>query len=160
MRTAADAGQRRVEAGHADFQRRVDVGHREAARIVKVTAAEAIAGDAQRLLEQVAHHARIGVADGVGEAHAIGAGIEQRLHQAQHFRRRDAALERAAERGADAAFDEELRARRIARGANARDFRDHFVRRLAQVGEAVRVTGRQRHEQQVGAGFDARAARP
>ena len=35
-----------------------------------------------------------------------------------------------------------------------RHFRDDFVRGLAQIGKAVRVAGRQRHEQQVGARFD------
>ena len=47
-----------------------------------------------------------------------------------------------------------LRSCSIARGANLRHFGDHFVGRLAQVGEAVGVTGGQRHEQEVGAGLD------
>ena len=58
------------------------------------------------------HLQRIGVADRVGEADAIGAGVEHRLHQAQHFGWLDAALDRAAERGADADLDQRARAAR------------------------------------------------
>ena len=79
--------------------------------------------------------------------------------QAQHLGRLDLALERAAEGGADAAFDQRLRARGIARGADAPDLGDHVVRRLAQVGQAVRVARGQRHEHQVGAALRSRARR-
>ena len=43
---------------------------------------------------------------------------------------------------------------RVARGADAADLGDHFVGRLAQVGEAVRVARRQRHQHQVGAAVE------
>ena len=107
-----------------------------------------------RLLEQVAHRARVGIADGVGDADAVGAGVEQRLHAAQHLGGLDLALDRAAERGADAAFEQRLRAGRVARGADPAELGDHFVGRLAQVGEAVRMARRERHQQQIGFGVD------
>ena len=41
---------------------------------------------------------RVGVADGVGDADAVGAGVEQRLHAAQHFARCDLALDACSRR--------------------------------------------------------------
>ena len=94
------------------------------------------------------------VTDRIGDADAIRARIEQRLHAAQHFGLIDAALDRAAERRADAAFDQRLRTGRVARGTDAGDFRDHFIGRLAQVREAMCMARGQRHEQQVGLRLD------
>ena len=121
---------------------------------MEVAAREALAGDGARLLEQVAHRARAGEADGVGDADAVDAGVEQRLQAAQHLARLHLALDRAAKRSADAAFDQRLRARRIARRAHAADLGDHFVGRLAQVGEAVRMACRKRHQHDVGAAVE------
>ena len=45
-------------------------------------------------------------------------------------------------------LDQRARAGGIARGADARDLGDHVVGRLAQVRQAVRVAGRQRHQHQ------------
>jgi len=94
------------------------------------------------------------VADGICDAHAIRARIEQRLHAAQHIGLIDVALYRAAERSADAAFDQRLRTGRVARGADARHFGDDFIWRLAQVREAVFAARGERHEQQVSFAFD------
>ena len=154
VRAAADAGEGGVEAGDAGLERGVDVGEGEAAGVVEVAAPEAVAGDPARFFEQLAHRGRAGVADGVGDADAVGAGIEQALHAAQHLALRDLALDRAAEGGADAAFKQRLRAGGVAGGADPAELGDHFVGRLAQVGEAVRMARRQRHEQQVGLGGD------
>jgi len=154
MRAAADAGQAGVETRDAYFQRGIRIREPHAARVVEMAAPQPVARDAQRALEQAAHHRRIGIADGVGQAHAVGAGVEQRLHQPQHLVGIDMALQRAAEGRAHAAVDQRLRARRVARRADAADFSDHFVRRLAQVGEAVRMAGRQRHDHQVGLARD------
>ena len=123
----------------------------ESARVVEVSAPEPVAGDSKRLREQRAHGARIGVADGVGKTHAVGAGVEQRLQQAQHLRRVDAALQRATERRAHAALDQRLRAGRVARRADPRHFGDDLVRRPAEVGEAVRATRGQRNQHEIGA---------
>jgi hypothetical protein len=154
MRAAADAGQAGVEARDADLQRRIRIREPHAARVVEMAAPQPVARDAQGTLEQAAHHRRIGIADGVGKAHTVGAGIEQRLHQPQHFVRRDMALQRAAEGCAHAAVDQCLRARRVARRTHAGDLRHHLVGRLAQVGKAVRVAGRERHHHQVGLARD------
>jgi hypothetical protein len=117
-------------------------------------APQPVARDAQRALEQAAHHRRIGIADGVGQAHAVCARVEQRLHQPQHLVGLDMALERAAEGGAHAAVDQRLRARGVARRADATHLGHHLVGRLAQVGQAVGVAGRQRHDHQVGLARD------
>src|SRR5205085_9773398 len=100
------------------------------------------------------YRARAGEADRVGDADAVDADVEQRLQAAQHLARLHFALNRAAECGADAAFDQRLRARRIAGSAHAADLGDHFVGRLAQVGEAVRTARRERHQHDVGAAVE------
>jgi hypothetical protein len=64
------------------------------------------------------------------------------------------ALQRAAEGRAHAAVDQRLRARRIARRADAAHLGHHLVGRLAQVGQAVGVAGRQGHDHQVGLARD------
>jgi hypothetical protein len=46
--------------------------------------------------------------------------------------------------------------RRVARGADARGLGHHLIRRLAQVGQAVRVAGRQRQHHAVRAAGDGR----
>ncbi|MNS56894.1 hypothetical protein D3C72_897670 [compost metagenome] len=127
----------------------MDVGQAKPAGIVEMAAPEPIAGDIDGARKQLAHHVRVGIADGIGQADAVGAGIEQRLHQPQYFIGVDMALQRAAECRADAAFDQRPGAAGIARGADARHVGNDFVGRLAQVGQAVRMAGRQRHEHQV-----------
>ena len=145
----------RVEAVDADLERRADVGQREAARVVEVAAPEAVAGDARGPLEQLAHAARVGVADGVGEADAVGAGVQHRLHAgaaprparpgpASCSRRRCRCRPRCASSS---------RRRRAPRGSAPTSAID-LVGRLAQVGQAVRVARRQRHEHQVGSRGD------
>ncbi len=79
MRAAADAGERSIEARNAHFHRRVDVRQREAPRVMEMAAPEAVARERPRLLEQVAHARRIGITDGVGDADAVRAGIQQRM---------------------------------------------------------------------------------
>ena len=130
------------------------VGHAEAARVVEVTAREPVAGHRERLREKILHHRRIGVADGVREADTIHTGVEHGLDETQHFGGFDATLDRAAEGRAKADFEKAARAGGVARGANALDFAHDLVGRATQIGEAVRVARRQRHEHQVGAGFD------
>ena len=102
----------------------------------------------------------LGVADGVGDADAVGAGVEQRLHAAQDLGRFHFALQRAAEGGADAAFEQRFRSCGIARGADPREFGDHLVGCLAQVRQAVRVAGRERHQQHVDLAFDRALGAP
>ena len=75
MRAAADAGQAGVKAAHAGFQGRVDIGQAKPAGIVEMAAPEALAGNIERTRKQLAHHARVGIADGIGQADAVGAGI-------------------------------------------------------------------------------------
>ena len=99
------------------------------------------------MFEEIAHHLRIGVTNRVGQADAIRTGIEQCLHQSQHLGRFHAALQRAAKSGADAAFDERLRRGRVARGTDARDFLHYLIGSLAQIRQAVRMTGGKRHQQ-------------
>ena len=154
MRAPADAGERCVEAANTDLQRRGHVRQRQPARVVEMAAPEAIPGDAQDLFEQLAHHARIGVSNRVGEAHAVSAGIQQRLHEAQNLGTIHVTLQGASERSADSSFDDSPRACGIAQRANTRDLGHYLVRRLAQVREAVRVTRGQRHDQQIGLTFD------
>jgi len=114
----------------------------------------AIAGDPERLLEEASYLRRVRVARRIGQAYAVDAGIEQGLQQPKHFGRIDVALDRAAESGADAAFDHRRAAGRIARDADVRDSGDDFVRRPAQVGKAMRMAGRQRDDHQVRAGLE------
>ena len=154
MRTAADAREAGVEAAHAGLPGGHHVGQAEAARVVEVAAAELVAGDLEGALEELADHLRIGVADGVGQADAVDAGVEHGAQQAQHFLGLDAALDRAAEGGAEADLDAAGRAGRVAGGADLRDLSHHVVGRLAQVGEAVRMARRQRQQHQVGVAGD------
>jgi hypothetical protein len=121
---------------------------------MKVSAREPVAGHRERACEEILHHHGIGVADGVREADAIDACIENGLDEAQNFGRLDATLDRAAERRAEADFDFTSRTGGVTRSANARDLLHDFVGRLAQVGEAMGVARGQRHEHQVGAAFD------
>ena len=99
-----------------------------------------------RLLEQLAHQRRVGVADGVGDAHAVGAGVEQRLHAGAAPRPSSTSpwivQPKAVPTPPSISVFEPGG---VARGADAADLGDHVVGRLAQVGEAVRVAGRQRH---------------
>jgi hypothetical protein len=76
------------------------------------------------------------------------------LHQAQHLVGFDAALDRAAERRAQANLDDAARAARVAQVAHARDLVHRVVGRLAQVGQAVRVARRQRQQHRVRARVD------
>ena len=127
----------------------MDIGQGQAARVVEVAAEKPLPGQPQRLLEQAADRGRVGIADGIGQAHPVGAGIQQCLHQAQHLGGLDRALNRAAEGGAHATLDQRLAARRVARRPDAAEFGDHLVRRLAQVGQAVGMAGRQRQDHQI-----------
>lgn len=150
MRAAADAGQRGIEAAHTHLQRGQHVGQRQSACVVEVAAPDAVAGESHRLLEQATHRDRVRIAHRVGHAHAVGTGIEQGLHQPQHLGRLHPPLQRAAECRADTAFDECLAARGVTRCTDPPEFGHDLVRRLAQVGQTVRVTGRQRQDHQVG----------
>ena len=63
--------------------------------------ARLVAGDFEAPARTSALHLqRVGIAHGVGQADALGAGVERALDQAQHLVGLDAALDRAAERGA------------------------------------------------------------
>ena len=59
----------------------------------------------KRLREQRLDLQRIGVAHRIGKPHALGARRQRGGDEAQHFVRFDAALDRAAEGGADADLD-------------------------------------------------------
>jgi hypothetical protein len=133
MRAAADARERRVEACDAELERRIDVCERQAARVMKVPAAEAVADDAERLLEKLAHHSRVRVADRIGESHTIGPGVEDSLHQSQDFLRLDATLDRASEGSGHADFDDRAGTGGIPRCADARHLR-HLPRPAACAG--------------------------
>ena len=150
MRAAADASQRGIEAAHTHLQRGQDVGQGQAAGVVEVAAPETIAGELHRLLEQATHRCRVRIARRVGEAHAVRTGIEQGLHQPQHLGRLHPSLQRAAECRADTAFDERLTARGVACRTDPPEFGHDVIRGFAQVGQTVRVTGRQRQDHQVG----------
>src|SRR5204863_4717812 len=113
-----------------------------ATRIVKVTAREPLTRHRERLREELLHHCRIGVANGVRQADAIHADVEDGLDQPQHFGRFDAALDRAAEGRAEADLEETPRTGSVTCGANARDLLHDVVGRLAQVGAAVRMACR------------------
>ena len=91
---------------------------------------------------------RVGIAHRVGQAHALGAGIEHRLHQAHHLvgSTRPWIVQPKAVLMPTSISVREPAASRAAR--MRRDLGDHFVGRLAQVGQAVRVAGRQRHQHQ------------
>ena len=109
---------------------------------------------ANGVFEEVAHHARIGVADRIGEAHAVGAGVEQRLQRrsTSSFSTRPCSVQPNAVPTPPSISVFDPAASRAARiFAN---FGDDLVGRLAQVGEAVGMARRQRHEHQVGAGLD------
>ncbi|MNS91545.1 hypothetical protein D3C72_1256390 [compost metagenome] len=151
MGAAPDACQAGVESRHASVQSRQHIGKAQAARVMEMRTAQAVAGDTPRLFEQAAHRRRIGIAHGVGQAHAIGARIQQRLHQAQHLVRPHLALQGAAEGRSHPALDQRGRTGRVARGPHLRDHVHHFLRRLAQIRQAVCMAGRQRHQHQMGA---------
>ena len=116
---------------------------------------------AKRLLEQRAHHAadrrsprcRPGRRGRRRRRARPAPGAAPRL-------RLDPALDRAAEGGADADLDQAARAGGVARGADAADLGHHLVGRLAQVGQAVRVAGRQRQQHQRRRRCRSRARRP
>jgi hypothetical protein len=63
-------------------------------------------------------------------------------------------LDRAAERGAHADLDQGARPYRVACRADACDVGDDLVGCLAQVGEAVRMAGRERNQHEFGPAFD------
>ncbi len=154
MRATADAAGAGIEAAHAGLPRSKYIRGAETARIVEVAARQLVAGDGKALLEECLHLQRIGVADGIGQADTVDTGIECRAHQAQHFGRFDAALNRAAEGRRQADFDQASRAFRIAQIDDAADLFHHFVGRFAQVRQAVRMAGRQRQQHRVRVGLD------
>ena len=154
VRTAANAPETGVKARDPLLQRCKHVGHAEAARVVEMRGFEAFTGHCPRLGKQLADAARIGIAHGVREADTVGAGIEHGADEPQHLGRLDAALDRAAERGADADLDPRARATLIAQVDDARNVGHHRVGRTLHVGQAVRVAGRQRHEHRVGRAVD------
>ena len=85
VRAAADAGERSVEAGDADVRaprRRWPAPGRACRGSGRTRSGRRRSSAPART---AAHRPRIGVADGVGQAHAVGAGVEQRLQQAQHL---------------------------------------------------------------------------
>ena len=145
----------RVEAGDADLERGVDVGQREAARVVEVAAPEAVAGDA-------AAPARTGRAPRAGRR-------SRRCRRGSRGRRRHRAApacRRSTSAGSTSPWIVQPKAvptppsisvfePAASRAARMRaDLGDHLVGRLAQVGQAVRVARRQRHQHQVGVGVD------
>ena len=154
MGAAAEAAEACVESRDALLPRGEHIGEPQAARVVEMSAGEALAGDGKRLREQRFDLQRIGVAHRIGEPHALGAGRQRAGDKAQHFVRLDAALDRAAERGADPDFDHAVRTAVVAQIADPRDLVDHIVGRLAQIREAVRVARRQRKQHQVRPGLD------
>ena len=109
---------------------------------MKVRAGQPVAHQSAGLGKQALHAGRVGKAHGVGQAHAVGTGVEQSLHQAQHFALGHLALQGAAKRGAHTAFDQGGAACRIAGSADAGHLGNHLIRRLAQVGQAVGAAGR------------------
>jgi len=121
---------------------------------MEVAAPEAVARNPQGLLEEAADGRRIGVAHGVGDAHAVGAGVQQALHHAKDLGRLHFALQRAAECGADAAFDQGPGTRGVPRGPDATQFGDGVIGGLAQVGLAVRLAGGDRQHHQVRTALD------
>jgi hypothetical protein len=62
-----------------------------------------------------------------------------------HFALFHLTLQGAAKGCAHSAFNDDAGARRIPRGTDVGDFFHHFVRCFAQVSQAVRMAGRQRH---------------
>ncbi|MNS77693.1 hypothetical protein D3C72_1112780 [compost metagenome] len=82
MRTAANAPQAGIKAAHAALPGCVGIGQAHAACVVEMCVAQSVAYQVQGLVKQAGDRSRIGVADGVGQADAVGAGIQQFLQQA------------------------------------------------------------------------------
>jgi hypothetical protein len=151
MRAAANAGQARVKTGLARLQCGHDIGQPQAARVVEMTATQRVTRHTAGFGKQLAHLAWVGIAHGVGQAHAVHTQPQNSLEQAQNFVDLDTALNRAAERGAHSDFDADGGTPCPACRHDGPDLGHHVIRRFAQIGQAVRVAGRQRQQHPVGA---------
>ena len=119
---AADAALRGVEGGHAGIERRHHVGEALPARVVQMRAAGLVAELGAQAREQPPHLRRVGVADGVGEADGVGAGLAPSRRHPITQSSGTIALDGAAEGGGDADLDLRplLRGQAVAQRARSR----------------------------------------
>ena len=148
VRTPANARRAGIEAAHPGLPGGEHIGQPQPQRVVEVAAGQSIARDGEGCLEPSLDLLRIRIADGIGEADTIRAGVEHGLQQPQDLAFGHRVLDSAAERRAQAHLYQAVRPAAVAQGTNLRDLRHDVVGRLAQVGQAVSVAGRKRQQDQ------------
>src|SRR6185437_11130342 len=140
---AAEPAERGVELAAAGVEGGEHVGDAEPAGVVEMRGDRERRDIADDSAEYALDRRRLTVADRIGEDDAIGAGFGDLVGDADDAVFVDITLDRAAERGGEAAIDPDLFAAVPAELDDAAEILDRFAGRAAHVGEVVPLADRE-----------------
>ena len=149
MRASAEAADAGVELSDPHLKRYQAVRKPKPARVMEVHRVQPVAGYLHRRLEEFGNAHRVGMPYCVCKTNALDTDIERALDEAYDLAWVDESLDRATKGRADADLQASACASRVARSPDTPEFGDHLVGCLAHIGEAVRVTRRQREHHSI-----------